>query len=37
MDGIAGSIAVEGDVIYYASVGGEIAAIRVEGIELPAE
>jgi outer membrane protein assembly factor BamB len=37
MDGIPGSIVVEKNIIYYAAVSGEIAAIRVNGIELPAE
>lgn len=32
MDGIPGDIAVAGNVIYYASAGGEIAAVRVDGI-----
>ena len=35
MGGIPGSVAVDGDIIYYATANGEIAAIRVGGIELP--
>ncbi|MCW8925224.1 MAG: PQQ-like beta-propeller repeat protein [Xanthomonadales bacterium] len=35
MGGIPGEIAVDRDVIYYATAGGEIAAVRVGGIELP--
>jgi outer membrane protein assembly factor BamB len=35
MGGITGDIAVDGNVIYYATAGGEIAAIQVHGIELP--
>ena len=34
MDGIAGNIVVENNIIYYAAASGEIAAIRVNGIEL---
>jgi outer membrane protein assembly factor BamB len=37
MDGITGSIVVEANVVYYATAGGEIAAIRVNGIDLPTE
>lgn len=36
MDGITGPIAVEDETIYYATAGGEVAAIRVAGIDLPA-
>jgi len=36
MDGITGPIAVEDGTIYYATAGGEVAAIRVAGIDLPA-
>lgn len=35
MGGIPGEIAVDGDVIYYATASGEVAAIRVNGIDLP--
>ena len=34
MDGITGGIVAEGNVIYYAAASGEIAAIRVNGIDL---
>jgi outer membrane protein assembly factor BamB len=37
MSGIPGNIVVEGNMIYYAAASGEIAAIRVRGIELPKE
>ncbi len=33
MDGITGGIVVDGDVIFYATAGGEIAAIRAIGID----
>jgi len=34
MGGIAGDIVVEGDIIFYATVGGEIAALRATGLIL---
>jgi len=34
MDGITGPITVENGIIYYATAGGEVAAIRVAGINL---
>jgi outer membrane protein assembly factor BamB len=37
MGGIPGSIVVERNMVYYATVSGEIAAISVTGIDLPAE
>ena len=33
MGGIAGNIVVEGDIIFYATAGGEIAAVRAIGID----
>ena len=35
MGGIPGEIAVDGNVIYYASASGVVGATRVNGIELP--
>jgi len=37
MAGIPGDITVQGDVIYYGAANGEIAAVRVNGIEMPVE
>jgi len=37
MGGIPGSIVVERNMVYYATASGEIAAIRVTGVDLPAE
>lgn len=37
MGGIPGSIVVEENLIYYATASGEIAAVRVNGIEVPRE
>jgi len=34
MDGITGPIAVENGIVYYATAGGEVTAIRVTGIDL---
>lgn len=36
MDGIAGRIVVRGNRIYYATVGGEVAVLNVEGLPEPA-